>query len=103
MIGRFPLQMHETWPFAAERNTTREAGEKMSQKLSFKDANGRTISGHFVVSKGIMTVIARDGSTATADLTESMLSPETLARAILFQLHARNTGEEPEGEECRPK
>jgi hypothetical protein len=26
----------------------------MSNKLSFKDANGRTISGHFVVSKGII-------------------------------------------------
>ena len=44
-----------------------------------------TISGHFVVSEG-MTVIARDGRTATADLTGSMLSPETLARAILFSI-----------------
>ena len=51
-----------------------------------------------------MTVIARDGSTATADLTDSMLSPETLARAILFQLHETKPGEEEsEGEECQPK
>ena len=76
----------------------------MSKKLSFKDANGRTISGHFVVSKSMMTVIARDGSTATADLTDSMLSPETLARAILFQLHeASRERNSPEGEECQPK
>ena len=40
-----------------------------------------------------MTVIARNGRKATADLTDSMLSPETLARAILFQLHERNPGE----------
>ena len=76
----------------------------MSEKLSFKDANGRTISGHFVVSQGKITVIARNGSTATADLTDSMLSPETLARAILFQLHETKPGEEEsEGEECQPK
>ena len=72
----------------------------MSKKLSFKDANGRTISGHFVVSKGIMTVIAGNGSTATANLTDNMLTPETLARAILFQLHEREPGEEPEGEDA---
>ena len=62
----------------------------MSQKLSFKDANGRTISGHFVVSEGIMTVIARNG-TATANVADNMLTPETLARAILFQLHERES------------
>ena len=50
-----------------------------------------------------MTVFARNGRTATADLTDSMLSPETLARAILFQLHERNRREAPEGEECQPK
>ena len=66
----------------------------MSEKLSFKDANGRTISGHFVVSNGIMTVIARNGGTATANLTDSLLTPETLARAIPFQLHERTPGEE---------
>ena len=66
----------------------------MSEKLSFKDANGRTISGHFVMSEGIMTVTAHNGGTATANLTDSMLTPETLARAILFQLHERTTEEE---------
>ena len=66
----------------------------MSEKLSFKDANGTTISGHFVVSNGIMTVIARNGRTATANLTDSLLTPETLARAILFQLRERTPGEE---------
>ena len=66
----------------------------MNNKLSFKDANGKTISGHFVVSNGKMTVTARNGGKATADLTDSMLSPETLARAILFQLHERKSGEE---------
>ena len=108
MIGRVPprrspVQTHERGTFVAEQNIAGETGGKMSEKLSFKDANGRTISGHFVVSQGRMTVFAHNGRTATADLTNSMLSPETLARAILFQLHARNPGEEPEGEECRPK
>jgi hypothetical protein len=66
----------------------------MNNKLSFKDANGKTISGHFAVSNGKMTVAARNGDKATADLMESMLSPETLARAILFQLHERKLREE---------
>jgi hypothetical protein len=55
MIGRMPprrspLQTHERGTFVAEQNTAGETGGKMSEKLSFKDANGRTISGHFVVS-----------------------------------------------------
>jgi hypothetical protein len=65
----------------------------MNNKLSFKDVNGRTISGHFVVSNGIMTVTARDGSKATANVADNMLSPKTLARAILFQLHERTPAE----------
>ena len=80
---RSPLQTNET--------CLARPGGKMSQKLSFKDANGRTISGHFVVSEGIMTVIARNGRTATANVADNMLTPETLARAILFQLHERES------------
>ena len=67
----------------------------MSEKPSFKDANGRTISGHFV------TVTAHNGGTATANLTDSMLTPETLARAILFQLHERTTEEEQRSPKTR--
>jgi hypothetical protein len=38
-----------------------------------------------------MTVIARNGRTATANVADNMLTPETLARAILFQLHERES------------
>jgi hypothetical protein len=66
----------------------------MSEKLSFKDADGKTISGRFEVKDGIMTVTARGGRKRTAEIKDSLLSPETLAKTLLYQLH-RN---EPETE-----
>jgi len=59
----------------------------MSETISFQDADGKRISGRFDVSHGMITVTARDGRTKTADIKESMLSPETLARMLLLQLH----------------
>jgi hypothetical protein len=44
-------------------------------------------SGRFEVSEGLMTVTSSDGSTKTADIQESMLSLETLARMLLLQMH----------------
>jgi hypothetical protein len=35
----------------------------------------------------MITVTARDGRTMTAEIKESMLSPETLAKTLLLQLH----------------
>ena len=35
--------------------------EKMSEELSFENADGRTISGRFEVSKGMVTVTTSDG------------------------------------------
>jgi hypothetical protein len=61
----------------------------MSETISFQDADGKRISGRFDVSHGMITVTARDGRTKTADIKESMLSPETLARMLLLQLHER--------------
>jgi hypothetical protein len=59
----------------------------MSKKISFKDANGATISGKLEVSGGIFTVTALDGRTKAAKYEEGTLSGETLARMLLLQLH----------------
>jgi hypothetical protein len=59
----------------------------MSEKISFKDADGKLVSGRFDVSHGMITATARDGRTKTVEIEESMLSPETLAKMLLLQLH----------------
>jgi hypothetical protein len=59
----------------------------MSEQISFRDANGRRVSGCFEVSHGIITVIASDGRMKTADIDEAVLGPETLAKMLLLQLH----------------
>ena len=59
----------------------------MSGNIIFHDADGKHVSGRFYLSDGMITVTARDGRTKTAEIEESMLSPETLARMLLLQLH----------------
>ena len=59
----------------------------MSEEINFQDANGKNVSGQFDVSHGMITVTARNGRTKTADIEEGMLSPETLAKMLLLQLH----------------
>jgi hypothetical protein len=56
----------------------------MSETISFQDADGKRISGRFDVSHGMIIVTAHDGRTKTADIKESMLSPETLAKSSYF-------------------
>ena len=56
----------------------------MSKQISFRDANGRRVSGCFEVSHGIITVIASDGRMKTADVDEAVLGPETLAKMLLL-------------------
>ena len=43
--------------------------------------------GRFEVSEGLITVTLPDGRKTTADIEESMLSPEILARVRLLQMH----------------
>jgi hypothetical protein len=57
----------------------------MSKQISFRDTNGRRVSGCFEVSHGIITVIASDGRMKTSIL--AVLGPETLAKMLLLQLH----------------
>ena len=59
----------------------------MSERISFQDADGKRVSGQFKVSQGMITVTASDGRTKTAEIEDSMLSPETLARMLFLQLH----------------
>jgi hypothetical protein len=56
----------------------------MSETISFRDADGKRISGRSYVSHGMITVTASDGRTKTAEIEESMLSPETLARMLIL-------------------
>jgi hypothetical protein len=48
---------------------------------------GETVSGRFEVSEGLITVTQPDGRKTTADIEESMLSPEILAKVLLLQMH----------------
>jgi hypothetical protein len=63
----------------------------MSEKISIQDVDGKSISGHYVLRNGIVIVTASDGRTTRAAIEESMLSPETLARTLLLQLHRNGT------------
>ena len=58
-----------------------------AKEISFQDPDGKHISGRFKVSHGTITATAIDGRTKTVEIEESMLSPETLARMLLLQLH----------------
>jgi hypothetical protein len=57
----------------------------MIGKVSFEEA-GKRVSGRYVVKDGMVIVTAFDGRT-TGVIEDSMLSPETLAKTLLFQLH----------------
>ena len=59
----------------------------MSEEITFQDITGEPVSGRFEVSEGLITVTLPDGRKTTADIEESMLSPEILARVLLLQLH----------------
>jgi hypothetical protein len=64
----------------------------MSGKISFKDIDGKNVSGQFKVSDGKITVTAPDGQTKTVDIDESMLGTETLAKMLLLQMHRQDDG-----------
>ena len=66
--------------------TPKAQDRSMSEKISFQDADGKRISGSFDVTGGLITVSARDGRTKTAEIEDSMLGPETLAKVLLLQL-----------------
>jgi hypothetical protein len=55
----------------------------MITKISFQDADGRSVSGQFQVSRGMITVTAVDGRTKTAKIEESMLSPDNTGENVV--------------------
>jgi hypothetical protein len=59
----------------------------MGEEIIFQDITGEPVSGRFEVSEGLITVTLPDGRKTTADIEESMLSPEILARVLLLQMH----------------
>jgi hypothetical protein len=59
----------------------------VSKEITFQDISGEPVSGRFEVSEGLITVTSSDGTKTTADIQESMLSPETLAKMLLLQMH----------------
>jgi hypothetical protein len=74
----------------------------MSENISFQDADGKSVSRRFEVSHGVITVTARDGRTKRAEIEEDTLSPETLARMLLLQLHqeGRRAGQPRDEARC---
>jgi hypothetical protein len=67
----------------------------LSEEISFSDANGTNIHGNYEVADGVLTVTTDDGLSKTADIDDSMLSPETLARMLLLQMH-QHEGVDPQ-------
>ena len=63
----------------------------MSEKISIQDVDGKRVSGHYAVRDGIVTVTASDGRTTRGVIEDSMLSPETLAKTLLLQMHRNET------------
>jgi hypothetical protein len=63
----------------------------MSEKISIQDVDGKRVSGDYAVRDGIVTVTAADGRTTRGVIEDSMLSPETLAKTLLLQLHRNET------------
>jgi hypothetical protein len=63
-----------------------------NKEISFEEG-GQRISGHYVVSDGIITVTASNGRTMRGVIEDNMLSEETLAKTLLLQLH-RHSGTE---------
>ena len=61
----------------------------LSEEISISDANGKCIHGNYEIANGVVTVTTAKGLSRTADVDENMLSPETLARMLLLQLHKR--------------
>jgi hypothetical protein len=59
----------------------------MSDEITFQDITGDPVSGRFEVREGLITVTLSDGTKTTADIQESMLGPETLARMLLLKMH----------------
>jgi hypothetical protein len=59
----------------------------VSTEITFQDITGEPVSGRFEVSEGLITVTLSDGTSKTADIEESMLSAEILARALLLQMY----------------
>jgi hypothetical protein len=51
-----------------------------------QDARGQPLLGSFEVRRGVITVIASDGRTKTANVDEALLNTETLARSLLVLL-----------------
>jgi hypothetical protein len=58
----------------------------MTEKISI-EVEGKRILGRYVVKDGMVIVTVSDGRTTTGVIAESMLSPETLAKTLLLQLH----------------
>jgi hypothetical protein len=58
----------------------------MRKMIKMRDARGRLVAGSFEVREGVITVTASDGRTRTANLHESLLNTETLARSLLLLL-----------------
>src|SRR6202034_885712 len=65
----------------------------LSEKISFSDASGTSIHGNYELAGGVITVTTADGLSKTADVDNSMLSPETLAKMLLLQRHQREDAE----------
>jgi hypothetical protein len=59
----------------------------MATEVRFKDANNKPVSRTFEVHDDVVSVSTPDGRVLKANVDDSMLSPETLAKVLLLQLH----------------
>jgi hypothetical protein len=59
----------------------------MSEKIRILDVDGKAISGHYVLTDGIVIVTASDGRTTRAAIKVVCSPRRPLAKTLLFQLH----------------
>ena len=58
----------------------------MPEKIRMRDARGKLVLGSFEVHEGMIIVTASDGRTKTANVADSLLNTEILARSLLLLL-----------------
>jgi hypothetical protein len=83
--GNFSMELGTSLRLLCHQRSKR-GGFAMPEMIEMRDASGKLVSGSFKVREGVITVTASDGRTKTANLDESLLNRETLARSLLLLL-----------------
>jgi hypothetical protein len=70
-----------------------DGGVLLRDEITFANVSGKSIHGNYEIADGIITVTTATGLSKTADVDQSMLSPETLAKMLLLQLYQQENAD----------